>query len=113
MMLWHEVFDPETSKKVLVDHAFMVAGGRNHKASNWLGAKLDASKRSQVMFMDRENILICPSLTTYRFLLLRARRNSKRLGMTLHFGVDLEPFSLRTTSCADASPQNQHFHHWS
>ena len=58
MMLGHEVFDPETSKKVLVDHAFIVAGGEITKqAKNWLGAKLDASKRSQVMFMDREDIL--------------------------------------------------------
>jgi hypothetical protein len=58
MMLGHEVFDPETSKKVLVDHAFIVAGGEITKqARNWLGGKLDASKRSQVMFMDREDIL--------------------------------------------------------
>ena len=58
MMLGHEVFDPETSKKVLVDHAFIVAGGEITKqARNWLGEKLDASKRSQVMFMDREDIL--------------------------------------------------------
>lgn len=27
MMLGHEVFDPETSRRVLVDHAFIVAGG--------------------------------------------------------------------------------------
>lgn len=27
MMLGHEIFDPEISKKVLVDHAFIVAGG--------------------------------------------------------------------------------------
>lgn len=58
MMLGHEVFDPETSKKVLVDHAFIVAGGEITKqARNWLGGKLDASKRSQIMFMDREDIL--------------------------------------------------------
>jgi|ERR1700690_3243894 len=58
MMLGHEVFDPETSKKVLIDHAFIVAGGEITKqARNWLGGKLDASKRSQVMFMDREDIL--------------------------------------------------------
>jgi hypothetical protein len=58
MMLGHEVFDPETSKRVLVDHAFIVAGGIITKqARNWLGGKLDASKRSQVMFMDREDIL--------------------------------------------------------
>lgn len=58
MMLGHELFDPETSKKVLIDHAFIVAGGEITKqARNWLGAKLDASKRSQILFMDRDDIL--------------------------------------------------------
>lgn len=58
MMLGHEIFDPETSKRVLVDHAFIVSGGEITKAArNWLGNKLDASKRSQIMFMDREDIL--------------------------------------------------------
>ena len=27
------------------------------QARNWLGGKLDASKRSQILFMDREDIL--------------------------------------------------------
>ena len=58
MMLGHEIFDPETSRRVLVDHAFIVAGGQITKqARNWLGGKLDASKRSQILFMDREDIL--------------------------------------------------------
>lgn len=58
MMLGHEVFDPEASKKVLVDHAIIVAGGIITKAArNWLGGALDASKRSQILFMDREDIL--------------------------------------------------------
>jgi hypothetical protein len=58
MMLGHEVFDPEIGKRVLVDHAFIVSGGEITKAArNWLGNKLDASKRSQVMFMDRDDIL--------------------------------------------------------
>ncbi|MDZ4858004.1 MAG: hypothetical protein SGI88_03400 [Candidatus Hydrogenedentes bacterium] len=58
MMLGHEIFDPETSKKVLVDHAFIVAGGEITKqAKNWLGGKLDATKRSQILFVDREDIL--------------------------------------------------------
>ena len=58
MMLGHEIFDPETSRRVLVDHAFIIAGGEITKqAKNWLGGKLDATKRSQVMFMDREDIL--------------------------------------------------------
>lgn len=58
MMLGHEIFDPETSRRVLVDHAIIVAGGEITKAArNWLGERLDASKRSQVMFMDRDDIL--------------------------------------------------------
>ncbi|SFB04107.1 hypothetical protein SAMN04515620_11429 [Collimonas sp. OK607] len=58
MMLGHEIFDPEIGKRVLVDHAFIVAGGEITKAArNWIGNKLDATKRSQIMFMDREDIL--------------------------------------------------------
>ena len=38
--------------------AFIVAGGEITKqARNWLGNKLDATRRSQVMFMDRDDIL--------------------------------------------------------
>jgi len=58
MMLAHEVFDPETNRRVLVDHAFIVAGGEITKAArSWLGNALDASRRSQIMFMDRDDIL--------------------------------------------------------
>jgi hypothetical protein len=58
MMLGHEIFDPEIGKRVLVDHAFIVSGGEITKsARNWLGNKLDASKRSQILFMDRDDIL--------------------------------------------------------
>ena len=58
MMLGHEIFDPEISRKVLVDHAFIVAGGEITKqARNWLGSRLDQAKRSQILFMDREDIL--------------------------------------------------------
>lgn len=58
MMLGHEIFDPDIGKRVLVDHAFIVAGGEITKAErNWLGSKLDATKRSQILFMDREDIL--------------------------------------------------------
>jgi hypothetical protein len=57
-MFGHVIFDPETSRNVLVDHAFIVAGGIITKqARSWLGSKLDAAKRSQIMFMDREDIL--------------------------------------------------------
>jgi hypothetical protein len=58
MMLGHEIFDPEIGKRVLVDHAFIVSGGEITKAArNWLGQALDASKRSQILFMDQADIL--------------------------------------------------------
>ena len=58
MMLGHEIFDPEVNRRVLVDHAFIVAGGEITKAAkNWLGSHLDSTKRSQIMFMDRDDIL--------------------------------------------------------
>lgn len=58
MMLGHDIFDPELNRHVLVDHAFIVAGGEITKqAKNWLGNKLDAIKRSQILFMDRDDIL--------------------------------------------------------
>jgi hypothetical protein len=58
MMLGHEIFDPEIGKRVLVDHAYIVAGGEITKAArNWLGNKLDATKRNQIIFMDRDDIL--------------------------------------------------------
>ena len=58
MMIGHEIFDPEISRRVLVDHAFIIAGGEITKAArNWIGGKLDSTKRSQIMFMEREDIL--------------------------------------------------------
>ncbi|WP_407976211.1 hypothetical protein ACJKIH_04200 [Brucella pseudogrignonensis] len=58
MMIGHEIFDPEVNRRVLVDHAFIVSAGHITKqARNWLGGKLDQTKRAQVLFMDREDIL--------------------------------------------------------
>jgi hypothetical protein len=58
MMLGHQIFDPETGRRVLVEHAYIIAGGEITKAArNWIGERLDASQRSQIMFMDREDIL--------------------------------------------------------
>lgn len=80
MMLGHEVFDPDTNKRVLVDHAFIAAGGIITKqARNWLGGKLDATKRSQVMFMDRENIV---NLYVVSSLLIPANANAERVQNT-------------------------------
>lgn len=58
MMLGHEIFDPELNRRVLVDHAFIVSAGEITKqAKNWLGERLDSVKRSQIMFMDKSDIL--------------------------------------------------------
>ena len=58
MMLGHTIFDPELNRRALVDHAFIVAGGAITKAArNWLGEQLDATQRSQIMFLDRSDIL--------------------------------------------------------
>ena len=58
MMLAHEIFDPEINRRVLVDHAFIVAGGEITKqARAWLGNALDDAKRSQIMFLDRTDIV--------------------------------------------------------
>ena len=58
MMLGHEIFDPEVNRKILVDHAFLVAGGEITKqAKHWLGERLDASQRRQIIFMDQSEIL--------------------------------------------------------
>lgn len=58
MMLGHEIFDPEIGKQVLVDHAFIVAGGEITKqARAWIGNKIDASQRRSIIFMDRGDIL--------------------------------------------------------
>jgi len=43
---------------VLVDHAYIVAGGEITKqAWAWLGNAIDASQRRQIIFMDRDDIL--------------------------------------------------------
>lgn len=58
MILGHDIFDPEIGKHVLVDHAFIVAGGEITKqAKNWLGVNLDATQRRSIIFMDRKDIL--------------------------------------------------------
>lgn len=58
MALDHPVFDPETSRKVLVDHVYVISAGEiTRSARNWLVEKLDQSQRRQIIFMDREEFL--------------------------------------------------------
>ncbi len=57
MMLDHVIFDPDVNNRRLVDHAIIAAGGEITKqARNWLGERLDASQRSQILFMDRKDL---------------------------------------------------------
>ena len=54
----HPIADPDANREVLVDHAFIIAGGTIIKgARNWLGGRLDALRRSQVTFLGRDDIL--------------------------------------------------------
>ena len=58
MILDHEIFDPEINKRRLVDHAVIIASEDITKqARTWLGGKLDASQRSQILFMEQKDIL--------------------------------------------------------
>lgn len=67
MMLGHEVFDPETNTKHLVDHVFIISANEITKpAKNWLGGKLDSTQRRSVMFMDRTDLLDLSTLTNLR-----------------------------------------------
>lgn len=83
MMLGHEIFDPEIGKRVLVDHAFIVAGGDITKAArNWLGNRLDATKRSQILFRDRDDILNYTSSQTSHCPRVPSRKYSLRRSTT-------------------------------
>ncbi|MEQ1673170.1 MAG: hypothetical protein ABL893_20155 [Hyphomicrobium sp.] len=58
MMIDHEIVELEIDRRVLVEHAFIVAGGDFiEQAKEWLANKLDATKRSQILFIDRQDIL--------------------------------------------------------
>jgi hypothetical protein len=58
MVLKHPIWDPETNKRVLVDHVFIISAGEITKqAKAWLGQHLDLDSRRQVIFMDRDDLL--------------------------------------------------------
>jgi hypothetical protein len=58
MALDNEIFDPEVSRRCLVDHVYVVATGDITKqAKNFLAEKLDREKRRQLIFMDRDELL--------------------------------------------------------
>ena len=58
MALKDPIWDPETNRRVLVDHVFVVSAGEITKAAKRLMAEnLDASMRRSVLFLDREDLL--------------------------------------------------------
>ena len=58
MAIDHPIFDPDTGRKVLVDHVFVIsARDITRAAENWLVEQLDRSQRRQIIFMDRDEFL--------------------------------------------------------
>lgn len=58
MLLGKDIFDSDANRHVLVDHALIISAGEITKAAKqWLGNQLDALKRSQILFMDRNDLL--------------------------------------------------------
>ena len=58
MMIDHPILDPETNKRILIDHVFIACGGEITKqARQWLGEHLDQQSRRHIIFMDRDDIL--------------------------------------------------------
>jgi hypothetical protein len=54
----HPIFDPDTNRKVLLDHIFIISAGEITKpAKAWLAEHLDKEQRRQIIFMDREEFL--------------------------------------------------------
>ncbi len=58
MMLDSPVWDSELNIERLVDHAYIVAGGKITKSARlWIGRNLAPKQRSRIFFMDRDDIL--------------------------------------------------------
>lgn len=58
MAIDHPIFDPDTNRKVLLDHIFIISAGEITKpAREWLVGQLDASQRRHIIFMDRGELL--------------------------------------------------------
>ena len=58
MALKHPIHDPETNKKVLVDHVYLIAGGTiTQPARHFIIEELDRESRRHIIFMDRTELL--------------------------------------------------------
>lgn len=58
MALRDPIWDPETNRRNLVDHVFVISAGEITKAARRLMAEnLDADQRRHVLFLDRNDLL--------------------------------------------------------
>ncbi|MEQ1946663.1 MAG: hypothetical protein ABL995_05715 [Bryobacteraceae bacterium] len=58
MAIDHPIFDPESNRKVLLDHILLISAGEITKAARaWLVEQLDQGQRRHIIFMDREELL--------------------------------------------------------
>ena len=65
MALDHPIFDPETNRKHLLDHVFIISASMITKqAKALLIEHLDVSARRHIIFMDREELLDLGILTS-------------------------------------------------
>lgn len=58
MAIDHPIFDPDTNRKVLLDHIYIISAGEITRAAReWLVSQLDAGQRLHIIFMDRDEFL--------------------------------------------------------
>jgi hypothetical protein len=58
MAIDHPIFDPDTNRKVLLDHIFIISASEITRAARtWLIENLDAGQRRYIIFMDRDEFL--------------------------------------------------------
>jgi hypothetical protein len=58
MAIDHPIFDPDTNRKVLLDHIFIISASEiTRAAKTWLIENLDAAQRRYIIFMDRDEFL--------------------------------------------------------
>lgn len=74
MALDHPIFDPETNRKHLLDHVFIIsANDITKQARALLIEHLDAAARRHIIFMDREELLDLGAITS-----VQVQKNNKQ-----------------------------------
>jgi|HubBroStandDraft_6_1064221.scaffolds.fasta_scaffold257430_2 hypothetical protein len=79
MDLDREIFDPDINRDVLIDHIYIISAGEITKAAkNWLGGKLDASKRKRFSLWTEQK----SSITPPKFFSTSSSKSRRRLSPT-------------------------------